>query len=84
MSRVWEAAGSKERFIANQGISQEVDITFARLPTSLALQEMSVTRNTISRTSKQELGSYMAGSTQVRQIFMKTASVSFVWKMTYN
>lgn len=83
MSWVWEPAGSKERFIAKWAVSQEVGITCARLPTSLALQEMSVTRSTISRTSEQKQGSYMAGGTQVKQMFTEMASVSFVWKMTY-
>lgn len=52
MSWVWELADSNERLTAKPGISQEVDITYARLPASLALQEISVIRSTINRARK--------------------------------
>lgn len=65
MSWVWEIADSNERLIAKSGISQEVNITYARLPASLALQEISVIRSTISRASKQEGGSWYTDETDV-------------------
>lgn len=83
MSYVWEPAGSKERFTAKWRISQEVDLACARLPTSLALQEMSGTRSIIYRTNEQQQRSYKGGGTWVRQMFTEMASISFVWKMVY-
>lgn len=65
MSWVWEIAGSNERLIAKSGISQEVNVTYARLPASLALPEISVIRSTISRASKQEGGSWYTDETEV-------------------